>query len=322
MPLLYGEGKKASTRLQEEILKDLDDHSLFAWKAAMHYSEIEAIFEELPRGILANSPAEFAGSLHVVPFRDRSHSALYSMTNKGLSIRLSIEESPSSVRNKRVCIAALNCRLGEDQTKRVGIYLMCLEGDQYARIRPSEITTTITSMYDPKPIFIRKKLLAVGFNDTVGGNVFRVILLGVMLGYDLTAGYLETRWDKEKRLLYPSNVAVGKAGVLQFQNGFGNEFWAVMGCDSYERGWCFLRKFSSQETLESVYHSFDYENMILPSNSAAVDLRSDLNEGYNKATASVTKEVMKGYTEYLVNIEMVNVLPFLWSTRRVSSRFS
>ncbi|KAF2730040.1 HET-domain-containing protein, partial [Polyplosphaeria fusca] len=31
MPLLYGEGKKAFTRLQEEIMKTSDDQSLFAW---------------------------------------------------------------------------------------------------------------------------------------------------------------------------------------------------------------------------------------------------------------------------------------------------
>jgi hypothetical protein len=33
MPLLYGEGKKSFFRLQEEIMKRSDDHSLFAWKA-------------------------------------------------------------------------------------------------------------------------------------------------------------------------------------------------------------------------------------------------------------------------------------------------
>ncbi|ORY68186.1 heterokaryon incompatibility protein-domain-containing protein, partial [Pseudomassariella vexata] len=31
MPLLYGEGKRAFMRLQEEILKDTDDQTLFAW---------------------------------------------------------------------------------------------------------------------------------------------------------------------------------------------------------------------------------------------------------------------------------------------------
>jgi hypothetical protein len=33
MPLLYGEGDKAFLRLQEEIIKTSDDHSIFAWEA-------------------------------------------------------------------------------------------------------------------------------------------------------------------------------------------------------------------------------------------------------------------------------------------------
>lgn len=32
MPMLYGEGNKAFIRLQEEIVKQYDDESLFAWK--------------------------------------------------------------------------------------------------------------------------------------------------------------------------------------------------------------------------------------------------------------------------------------------------
>jgi hypothetical protein len=33
MRLFYGEGERAFTRLQEEIMKVSDDHSLFAWKS-------------------------------------------------------------------------------------------------------------------------------------------------------------------------------------------------------------------------------------------------------------------------------------------------
>ena len=31
MPMLYGEGQKAFFRLQEEIIKHSDDHTIFAW---------------------------------------------------------------------------------------------------------------------------------------------------------------------------------------------------------------------------------------------------------------------------------------------------
>ncbi|KAI1747499.1 heterokaryon incompatibility protein-domain-containing protein [Xylaria castorea] len=83
MPLIYGEGKKAFKRLQEEILKaDSDDHTLFAWgvlaekatdvpclitnekKAAelyeipLDYSKINQPFS----GLLADSPLDFENS--------------------------------------------------------------------------------------------------------------------------------------------------------------------------------------------------------------------------------------------------------------------
>ncbi|OQE29980.1 hypothetical protein PENSTE_c002G00180 [Penicillium steckii] len=54
MPLLYGEGKKAFLRLQEEILRVSDDVSLFAWKS-VHGN-----------GLLAPSPAAFLNSGNIV----------------------------------------------------------------------------------------------------------------------------------------------------------------------------------------------------------------------------------------------------------------
>ncbi|KAF7593451.1 hypothetical protein BBP40_011457 [Aspergillus hancockii] len=60
MPPIYGEGKGAFVRLQEEIMKVLDDHSIFAWK-----SDSE---EESHGGLLATSPDAFRNSANVVPY--------------------------------------------------------------------------------------------------------------------------------------------------------------------------------------------------------------------------------------------------------------
>ena len=52
MPLLYGKsGENAFIRLQEEIIKSSDDHSLFAWKLAEPCSA---------HGLLAPYPAAFS----------------------------------------------------------------------------------------------------------------------------------------------------------------------------------------------------------------------------------------------------------------------
>ncbi|RYP63425.1 hypothetical protein DL771_009278 [Monosporascus sp. 5C6A] len=58
MPLLYGEGERAFVRLQEEIMKFSDDHSLFAWESP-----------DLRGGLLATSPAAFKGSKDIIQFQ-------------------------------------------------------------------------------------------------------------------------------------------------------------------------------------------------------------------------------------------------------------
>ncbi|EMT72167.1 Vegetative incompatibility protein HET-E-1 [Fusarium odoratissimum] len=57
MPLLYGEGDKAFYRLQEEIMRVSDDHSLFAWKAISARG-----------GLLAPTPAAFKNSGDIIPW--------------------------------------------------------------------------------------------------------------------------------------------------------------------------------------------------------------------------------------------------------------
>ena len=74
MPLLYGEGERAFTRLQEEIMKVSDDHSLFAWKSSEKHG-----------GLLATSPAAFFNFNEVIPFNPSSTlSGAITVNNKGI----------------------------------------------------------------------------------------------------------------------------------------------------------------------------------------------------------------------------------------------
>lgn len=59
MPMLYGEGIRAFTRLQEEILRQTEDYTMFAWKASFLTSD--------QRGVLARSPEEFIGGKDIEP---------------------------------------------------------------------------------------------------------------------------------------------------------------------------------------------------------------------------------------------------------------
>ncbi|KAG4422270.1 hypothetical protein IFR04_004650 [Cadophora malorum] len=86
MPLLYGEGARAFTRLQEEILKETDDQSLFAW-GSQSYAYLKT-----HTGVLALHPLDFAMSKNIIPFPSKPRRQPYSMTNKGLQIELPILE--------------------------------------------------------------------------------------------------------------------------------------------------------------------------------------------------------------------------------------
>ncbi|XXG95313.1 arginyl-tRNA synthetase [Hypoxylon texense] len=78
MPLLYGEGKKAFTRLQEEIIRSSHDLSIFAWKA--EGNDLRRF-----RGLMANSPAEFKGCQRLVkPSFEWNNGGEYSITSRGL----------------------------------------------------------------------------------------------------------------------------------------------------------------------------------------------------------------------------------------------
>ena len=78
MPLLYGEGNRAFIRLQEEIMRIFDDHSLFAWRSTEDYG-----------GILATSPSAFANSGNIIQINS-PNAASRPLVLSSRGIRLSI----------------------------------------------------------------------------------------------------------------------------------------------------------------------------------------------------------------------------------------
>lgn len=97
MPLLYGEGaERAFRRLQDELIKQSDDHSIFAWSLALDPGNY---------GLLARSPRAFAESEVLSDVAVRKGQASYALTNRGLSITL-----PMVPYYTNIYLALLNCR--------------------------------------------------------------------------------------------------------------------------------------------------------------------------------------------------------------------
>jgi hypothetical protein len=112
MPLLYGEGAKAFIRLQEEIVKISDDHTIFCWNWDSSVPDTWA-------SMLAPSPKTFEYSGVYETARSLTGtSSPYSITNVGLSIDLPVMRAISFV------FVVLNAKeIGTDDDKRVCIPL-------------------------------------------------------------------------------------------------------------------------------------------------------------------------------------------------------
>jgi hypothetical protein len=133
MPMLYGEGGKAFLRLQEEIIKQSDDHSIFAWP----------IHRPCQPGLLADSPAAFANCQNIRAMTPRAGRSPYSLTNRGLSMK--IMATPFTTDTYIVCLDCADGLLlgdgGRTEDFHLGMFLRGLnEDDQYARVKHEEKT--------------------------------------------------------------------------------------------------------------------------------------------------------------------------------------
>ena len=124
LPIVYGERSRAFMRLQEAIIKQRFDHSIFAWQLKENYSSL-----------LADSPDAFANSANICAMSMNEFSALfhlrqlydymgvvqldYTMTNLGVQIFLPRQKLKSP---KSLYIAYLACYFAGKQTP-IFIYL-------------------------------------------------------------------------------------------------------------------------------------------------------------------------------------------------------
>lgn len=116
MPLLYGEGEKAFLRLQQEIIRQTDDESIFAW------CNPKATLGRIS-GVLAPSIDHFAHSSHVHVID--GYRKPYAVTNKGLDFDVPCHK----VSKLGVYIVPLNC----EYRLETGLFARCAIAVQETR---------------------------------------------------------------------------------------------------------------------------------------------------------------------------------------------
>jgi hypothetical protein len=215
MPLLYGEGKKAFLRLQEEILKSSTDHSLFAWTA----KEYESFGDDhiVLGGLLATSPADFENSnIYVPAFSSRRTRAPYSMTNRGLCIDLPLFQVEHEEMKwlKEGWIAILECRSTLDKDKDwgkfIGIYLvMDTSPDTGLKRTERHYQTSQIGVRDCKisPISVRMK------NPCSNGSKNWVKVEWNLANRDIDAGWC-TLYVPQKDILSSTSPFFGQRTII------------------------------------------------------------------------------------------------------------
>ncbi|CAJ2507703.1 Uu.00g088890.m01.CDS01 [Anthostomella pinea] len=135
MPLLYGEGKKSFTRLQEEIMKVSDDQTLFAWGLPKTLASIGdfttgPIAESQMHGLLADSPSDFVTTHVLLPLSMHSDMPPILFSN---GVRLDTQIVTRKVRNFEYLFATISCTVQGQQRNYLGIPLLSWDTKYTAR---------------------------------------------------------------------------------------------------------------------------------------------------------------------------------------------
>jgi hypothetical protein len=153
MPLLYGEGNKAFIRLQEEIIKNNNDLSIFGWcpedsEEPFFIPPLMTAREEACsadcghkvsdkcdfHSVLASSPKAFAKPSHWVVLQSVEHS----VTNRGIKIHCSLEQVCMRGCNPYACRCCSHClkyalAIGHDASHSYGIFMNKTGPDAFIR---------------------------------------------------------------------------------------------------------------------------------------------------------------------------------------------
>jgi hypothetical protein len=220
MPMLYGEGERAFIRLQEEILKESDDQSLFAWGTISPPSRLNCRF----RGVLAKSPSEFATSSRIIPIirsAFSSSSSPHTIISKGLRIKL-----PIHVAHDGEQFGLLNCHYENDLLHVLAIPLRRVGPDEFITGQICTVSQDLWRHTSVRKVYLRKdvpQLARIDDNREHGFLVKEQAFYGQ--GYRLSAVYPHNRWNSTNRTIFPwpdSYDSVRRRGyrhaLLLFQN--------------------------------------------------------------------------------------------------------
>jgi hypothetical protein len=201
MPLLYGEGSKAFTRLQHEIIRTSNDHTIFCWTWTA----------SMPKGwtsLLAPSPSQFAGTdIRLEPSAAHEVS-IYSMTNAGLSIWLPVLYTFESYfivlqaapKYRFLGYSMLSCIQVDGKRRGKALYVSRVPFPQ----RPLTIVAETIHHLKPEPLLVMNNRGREGEDVLISGRSGSVDYPGqftVVIAFD--SQELRNHWARQRAQSYP-----------------------------------------------------------------------------------------------------------------------
>lgn len=223
IPLIYGEGGKAFVRLQEEIIKNNADHSIFAWHAT----------GDEHGTLLADSPAAFSSDVDIVSY---GRPGSYELTNKGLRVALPILTFARPGGDEY--LALLNCRFADNYRGTLALRLyQYTDGNGYYVVPFEEIS-------DDAPL---GRLRFVSVSLIADARIVQIIItrdykfhtVVPSLWLRISPSHIENpklepsdRWNSSTKILRPSSAAGRTRGLAEIQVPSGLMIGLVFGYDA------------------------------------------------------------------------------------------
>ena len=184
MPTIYGEGRKAFVRLQEEIMRQIPDDTLFAWGDRLPLRSAVTIGSlsksDRPGGLLASSPQAFK---YAKDLRAISHvkfmSDLYFLTERGTRARSAVESLSEYTVNRYGVRAVVHAILDKHL-----VFLPCVDADD-------NLVALLVDRIPDTPI---PDLFQVGARDS-SGRFYRLASLQYAVSMPLSANHISLYVD-------------------------------------------------------------------------------------------------------------------------------
>ncbi|KAH8660308.1 hypothetical protein BX600DRAFT_467538 [Xylariales sp. PMI_506] len=163
IPIIWGEGAEAAfVRLQEEIIRNRNDLTIFAWCSNDGGPNSEKSNSVSPtgnyRGVFARSPAEFAGCRALILDVPQRFIPEFSLTNKGIRINTTLHRTTSSEH----VFLSLRCHKPANPAATIGIYLKNQGVSTYVRVNPHSLFQIPKDdpYSEPSEVYLSKHLSA------------------------------------------------------------------------------------------------------------------------------------------------------------------